>query len=73
MTPVQIRRLSDPLARAKEAEGYINRGRDAVTEVETIRNNAISELSAAGWSERKIAKELGLSPARVHQLRKLRR
>ena len=68
MTPEQIRGIVDPVERAREAVGFINRAKTAVVEVEQIRNDTIKQLAADGWSQRKIAKELRLSHARVAQI-----
>ena len=68
MTPAEIEAIKDPAERAKEAAGFMARAKVASDEVEQIRNHAIVELHDTGWSQRKIAKELKLSPARIAQL-----
>lgn len=69
MTPDQIAAITDPIARAKEAEGYLRRVRTSADTVQTIRAGAITELLTAGWSVRKVATEVGLSASRVQQVK----
>jgi hypothetical protein len=68
VTPDQIRSIPDPAVRAAEAEGFMRRGRAAIGEVQAVRDAAVAELAALGWSQRRIAKHLGLSPARAAQI-----
>lgn len=68
MTPDQIKAIPDPADRAREAEGFMRRGRAAITDVQAIRDAAVVELATQGWSQRRIAKHLGLSPARAAQI-----
>lgn len=69
MTPDQIAAISDPIERAKAAEGYLRRIRTSADTVQTIRATAIAELLGSGWSVRKVATEVGLSPSRVQQVK----
>lgn len=69
MTPNQISGIPDPHKRAVEAQGFIVRARDAIAEVEGIRDDAITAMLAEGWSVRKVASALKISPARVQQIR----
>lgn len=69
MTPDQIAKIVDPVERAKAAEGYLRRIRVSAEAVQTIRATAIAELLTTGWSVRKVATEVGLSPSRVQQVK----
>lgn len=68
MTPAEIEAIPDPLNRAREAMGFIQRAQDACATVEKTRDLAIVMLHIGGMSQRKIAKELGLSHARIAQI-----
>lgn len=65
MTPQEIQRIKDPVTRAREAEGFISRGRDALTTVKEMRDAAIAELLLAGRSQRDVAQAVGVSPTTV--------
>ena len=57
------------LAEAKLAEWHIREGRKEIAVYERARKDAINALIDAGWSMRKLGAELGLSAARVNQIR----
>lgn len=65
MTPEEIKRLRDPIQRARESEGFLDRGREALAVVKEIRDDAIAKLLIAGRSQREVAKEIGVSPTTV--------
>lgn len=65
MTPEEIKKIADPAARAKESEGFLDRGRDALATVKKIRDDAIAELLVKGGSQREVAKAVGVSPTTV--------
>lgn len=69
MTPEHILAIDDPVQRAKAAQGFIERAREAIDKVEDVRDEAVGVMLANGWSVRKTAAELSLSPARVQQIR----
>jgi DNA-binding NarL/FixJ family response regulator len=70
MTPEHVQQIEDPVERAAAAQGYIVRAREAIEAVEQMRDEAIGKMLADGWSVRKVAAELKLSPARVQQVRR---
>ena len=65
MTPHQISQIRNPAERASEAEGFLNRGRDALATVKEMRDAAIAELLVAGQSQREVAAAVGVSPTTV--------
>lgn len=65
MTPEQIQRIPDPVRRAREAEGFLSRGRDALATVKDVRDAAIAELLLAGRSQRDVAQTVGVSATTV--------
>lgn len=67
-TADQIGKVRDPERRAVEAVAFMRRGQVAIREVRAMRDDAIAELRVAGWSQRRIAKLLGLTPAAVNKI-----
>lgn len=70
MTIDELRTIPDPLNRAREAEAFIRHDRTRRAEADQIRRDAIIELTTQGWSTRRIGAQLGLSAARITQIRK---
>lgn len=68
MTPEQIAKIADPEKRAVEAHQFVQRGELALRRVRDERDAAVAALRVAGWSQRKIAALLGLSPAMVMKI-----
>ncbi len=68
MTPEQIGKIKDPERRAVEAMGFIRRGESAIGDVRQVRDAAVVELRKAGWSQRRIAALLGVTPAAAHKM-----
>ena len=69
VTIPEIERITDPVERAKAAAAFIGRARGAIDDAQRIRTAAVTELLADGWSVRKVAATVGLSPARVQQIK----
>jgi hypothetical protein len=67
MTPAQIAAIQDPARRAREAQGFISRGTDALAEVRAIRDLAILEWRKTA-TQRDIAKALGVTPGLIGQI-----
>ena len=65
MTPEEIRKIADPAERARESEGFLDRGREALATVKEIRDDAIAQLLVKGRSQREVAKDVGVSPTTV--------
>ncbi len=70
MTIDELRTITDPLTRAQQAEAFIRNDRTLRAEADRIRREAIIELTQQGWSTRRIGAQLGLSAARITQIRK---
>ena len=70
MTVDEIVALLDPLTRARAAEATIREHRAHRTELDIIRRDAIIELTGQGWTTRRIGAELGLSAARITQIKR---
>jgi len=65
--------FDEALVAAQHAEARIRAGRGVIAGWETVRKEAIDLLLDNGWSTRKLAAELGLSPARINQIRNSKR
>lgn len=65
MTPDQIAAVKDPERRAREAQAFIVRGEEALTQVRNLRDSTAAELRRSGWTQRDVATLLGLSPGMV--------
>lgn len=68
MTPGDLVLVEILAERAKNAETALRAARAQVEELRQARDTAVNELHHAGWSQRRIASHLGLSPARAAQL-----
>ncbi len=70
--PSRIRRIADPLARARACTPAIKEVRDqadaAIAELVAIRRDALREMLDGGKTLQQIADELGLTRQRVFQL-----
>lgn len=64
-----ISAIDDPAVRAKAAAAYITQARDLTDQAQRIRDGAAAQMLTAGWSVRRVAAEVGLSPARVQQIK----
>lgn len=64
----EIRRIEEPSERAKAAEGFIQRGTAALADGRAIRDAAIVELRKQGWTQRRVAELLGMTPAAVNKI-----
>lgn len=64
-----IAAIDDPAERARAAAAYIAAATHTITRAQTIRDTAVAEMLTGGWSVRKAATEVGLSPARVQQIK----
>ena len=62
--------VPDPVARAKEAAGLLDRYQAVVNELSRIRRESVEEMIAAGMSHAQIAEALGVSRGRISQLTK---
>lgn len=62
--------VPDPVHRAKEAGGLLDRYQAALGELSRIRREAVEEMIAGGMSHGQIAEALGVSRGRVSQLTK---
>jgi hypothetical protein len=62
--------VPDPVHRAKQASGLLDRYQAAVTELSRIRREAVEEMIAGGMSHSQIAEALEVSRGRVSQLTK---
>ncbi len=60
-----IRAIKDPERRAIEAQGFVVRGIKALADAREVRDQAVADLRVAGWTMRRIATLLDLSPAQV--------
>lgn len=65
----EIAAITDPAIRAKAAATYTAAALTTVERVQHIRDVAVAEMLTNGWSVRKVAAEVGLSPARVQQIK----
>lgn len=66
---VQIGDIVDPVERAKAATAYIFNVRVMEKAAQHVRDDAVADMLIAGWSVRKAAAEVDLSPARVQQIK----
>jgi DNA-binding NarL/FixJ family response regulator len=64
----EIRQTLEPDARARTAQYFIGRVTASVAEAREIRDAAVLELWAAGWSQLKIADLLGVKQATVSRI-----
>ena len=62
--------VPDPVVRAKEAAGLLDRYQAVVNELSRIRRESVEEMIAAGMSHAQIAEALGVSRGRISQLTK---
>jgi uncharacterized protein YerC len=62
--------LLDPLERARAAEASIREDRARRAELDAIRRDAVIELINQGWTTRRLGAELGLSAARITQIKR---
>lgn len=67
-----IKAITDPVRRAKEAEGFLARGRDALATAKELRDAAIAELLLKGQSQREVARAIGVSGTTVAGVAKAR-
>lgn len=65
----EVRRVKDPLTRAKLASRTITESQQVEIELARLRREAIEEAAAGGHSYTAIADEIGLSRGRVSQIR----
>ncbi len=63
-----LRDLVDPVERVKNATDLLSRFQDAVTEVSSIRREAIAELLKQGRSQTEVARLVGLTRGRIGQI-----
>ena len=70
LSPAQVRRIRDPLERARVARREADRHRQLVAAYRPITGEAVRELQAQGWSLARIAAALNLSKAGVEKLSK---
>jgi len=67
MTPEQIHRIKDPSERARAAQGFIERGDDAIAGMRAVRDAAIFEWRMTA-TQRDMAAALGVSPGLIGQI-----
>lgn len=65
MTPAELGQIRDPQARAVKAHSCAQEGEATLRECREVRDSAIAELRIAGWTQRRIAALLDLSPAAI--------
>lgn len=68
MTPEQVQAVQDPAERLDAAQGFLERGEEAIRVVRRVRDGAIGDLLVAGWSHRKVAARAGCSRGYVAQV-----
>lgn len=68
VTPEQVRAVRDPAERLEVAQGFLERGEEALRTVRRVRDEAIVELLVAEWSHRKVAAQAGCSRGYVAQV-----
>src|SRR4051812_49319685 len=59
---------TDPIKRARRATALISELQDDVARISDIRREAIEELGVHGWTQSRVAKELGMTRGRLSQL-----
>lgn len=64
----EIREIADPAERAKQAHGFVLRGKAALVEARRVRDAAIAEWRATGATQRHIAHELQVTPGLIGQI-----
>jgi DNA-directed RNA polymerase specialized sigma24 family protein len=60
--------MDDPSERARRASQLVTEYQQVAAELSRIRREAIEELIRLGWTQREVAKLLGMTRARVGQL-----
>lgn len=61
--------IDDPFARAQAAQRFLQAAGEQAEKAQAVRDAAVAECLADGWSVRKLAKELHVSPSRVQQMK----
>jgi hypothetical protein len=59
---------TDMVKRARLANDLLTELQENIVEISRIRREALEQLRARGWSQAKIATELGMTPGRISQL-----
>ena len=63
-----LSKIEDPAERAKQAHGFVLRGREALEEARRLRDAAITEWRKTGATQRQIATELQVTPGLIGQI-----
>jgi len=66
----EIAAIADPVQRARAYSRLLTEQQGMVTEIAALRREAIAEAQTTGKTQDEIARELGVTPGRVSQMKK---